>query len=342
MSQSSSVASDSDPRELARQRARAAVDAQLDARLLERSQRPRQERRRRVGVHEQRLGGVADARLLDLGVDDDRLGVVEIGGRVDVDVAVARRGVDHRDGRDGLQRGLQALAAAREDEVDDAVLRRQLGELLAPAAGDEADRAVGHAGGARGLGRDRGQHGVGVRRRRRAAQHDGVAGLQAQRGGVDRDVRPRLVDDRDDAERHAQHAHVEAVGQPLALDDLADRIGQRGDRARAGGDRGDAAGIERQAVEQRRAQAGGAAVLHVARVGLDDLVGAGDQRVGDRLQRRVLRVGVEHRERACGGARLQADLGDGARGDGHAAKGTSTRAEPGRAARRVRPASQTK
>ena len=42
-----------------------------------------------------------------------------------------------------------------------------------------------------------------MHRGRRAAQHDRVAGLQAQRGRVDRDVRPRLVDDRDDAERDA-------------------------------------------------------------------------------------------------------------------------------------------
>ena len=66
-----------------------------------------------------------------------------------------------------------------------------------------------------------------------------VARLQAQRRGVDRDVRPRLVDDGDDAERDAHLAHVEPVGQPPALDDLADRIGQRGDRAGAVGDRGD-------------------------------------------------------------------------------------------------------
>ena len=80
---------------------------------------------------------------------------------------------------------------------------------------------------------DRGQHGVGVRRRRRAAQDDRVAGLQAQRGGVDRDVRPGLVDDGDDAERDAQHAHVEAVGQPPALDDLTHGVGQCRDRPRA-------------------------------------------------------------------------------------------------------------
>ena len=106
---------------------------------------------------------------------------------------------------------------------------------------------------------DRGQHRVGVRRRRRAAQHDRVARLQAQRGGVDRDVRPRLVDDGDDAERHAHLAHVEAVGQPLAVDDLADRVGQRGDVAHAVGDRRDAPRVERAAgrAARRRARSRG-------------------------------------------------------------------------------------
>ena len=40
-----------------------------------------------------------------------------------------------------LQRLLQPLAAARDDQVDDALLAGQLGELLAPAAGHERDRA---------------------------------------------------------------------------------------------------------------------------------------------------------------------------------------------------------
>ena len=85
--------------------------------------------------------------------------------------------------------------------------------------------------------RDPRQHRVGVRGRRGAAQHDRVAGLQAQRRGVDRHVRPRLVDDGDDAERHAHLAHVEPVGEPAAVEHLADRVGQRGDRAHAVGDR---------------------------------------------------------------------------------------------------------
>ncbi len=70
---------------------------------------------------------------------------VEVGRGVDVDVAVAGGRVDHGHGRDRLQRVLQALAAARDDQVDAVALRRQLGELLAPAAGHQADAPLGQA-----------------------------------------------------------------------------------------------------------------------------------------------------------------------------------------------------
>ena len=138
-----------------------------------------------------------------------------------------------------------------------------------------------------------------------AAQHDRVASLQAQRGGVDRDVGARLVDDRDHAERHAHLAHVEAVGQPPALDHLPDGVGQRGDRAYRGGDRGDPRGVEREAVEQRLADRGLAPGVHVELVGGQDLGCALDQRVRDREQRGVLDGRVHRRElpgRAAGGA----------------------------------------
>ncbi len=81
-------------------------------------------------------------------------------------------------------------------------------------------------------GRDGAQDGVGAHRGGRAAQDDRVAGLQAQRRRVDRDVRPRLVDDGDDAERDADLADVQAVGEPPALDDLA-RPGRAAPRWRA-------------------------------------------------------------------------------------------------------------
>ncbi len=95
-------------------------------------------------------------------------GLVEVGGGVDVDVAVAGGGVDDRHGGDGLQRLLQALAAARDDQIDGVALRGELGELLASAAGHEADAALGQPGGDGGLAGDLREHGVGVRRRSRS------------------------------------------------------------------------------------------------------------------------------------------------------------------------------
>ncbi len=45
-------------------------------------------------MHDQFLGGVADAGTVGLGVEDNLGGHVEVGRRIDVDVAVARA-VDH-------------------------------------------------------------------------------------------------------------------------------------------------------------------------------------------------------------------------------------------------------
>ena len=66
-----------------------------------------------------------------------------------------------------------------------------------------------------------------------SAQEDRVAALEAEAGGVDGDVGPALVDHADDTHRHADLAHLQAVGQRVARDDLADRVGQRGDVAQA-------------------------------------------------------------------------------------------------------------
>ena len=116
----------------------AIVAVQCDAGRRELAEHPGQERVGDVGVDEQRLGGVADAGTLKLRVEDDRPRRLEVGAAVDVDVAVARRGVDDGHGRDALERRLQSLAAARDDQIDRARLGRELGELRAAAAGDRA------------------------------------------------------------------------------------------------------------------------------------------------------------------------------------------------------------
>ena len=317
------------------QGADALVAAQLDARVGQRAQGAGQEVGRDVGVDEQRLRRVADAGALRLGVEDDRLGHREVGARVDVDVAVAGRRVDHRHLGDRLERPLEPLAAARDHQVDQALLGAELGQLLAAAAGHEGQRARRQAVGLDRVARDPGEDGVRVRGGRRAAQHDRVARLEAQRGGVDRHVRARLVDDGDDAERDAHLAHLEPVREPRALDHLADRVGQRDDLADPARHPGDPAAVEREPVHQRVGEPRLAARLEVAGVGLEDLGRARLERVGDREQRAVLGGRVERGQLARGGLGGAAELGDGLGGDGHRARIGHRRARP-RAARGTR------
>ena len=162
----------------------------------------------------------------------------------------------------------------------------------------------------RGLGRDAREHRVGVRGRRRPAQHARVPRLQAQGRSVDRHVRPRLVDDGHHSQRDPHLAHLEPVLQAPAADHLADGIGQRGDLTRAVGDPADAVRVEPEPVEQRLAQPRLGARLHVTRVGLEDLRRALLERVRDCLQRGIARAAVCRREparRPLGGRALLGD-----------------------------------
>ncbi len=150
-----------------------------------------------VAVDEQGLRRVAHARAVGLGVEGDRHGLVEVGGPVDVDVADPDAGLDDRDGRlahDGLD---EVGTAARDDEIDAAARCHQGSRGVVPAL----DK-VGHRIGRESLRRKGVAQGlddrlVGLARRGPAAENDGVARLQAEARGVDRDVGARLVDHAD-------------------------------------------------------------------------------------------------------------------------------------------------
>ena len=122
------------------QRAGAPVHPQLHPRLAQLPERARQEVGGGVGVHEQGLGRVADGGPLHLGVHGDPQRVVEVGRRVHEHVAVAGGRV--HDGHRGvlLERRLQPLAAARDDQVDQAVLGGELAQLVAVAAAPRSTR----------------------------------------------------------------------------------------------------------------------------------------------------------------------------------------------------------
>ena len=169
---------------------------------------------------------------LHLRVDRDRDGVVEVRRGVHEHVADARRRVHHRHRRVLLERVLQPLSPARDDEVDHPVLRGELAQLVAVAAADDRDRALGHA---RPLAAALAATWASTAFECAAVDDPrstiALPGLQAQRRAVDGHVRPRLVDHRHHAERHAHAPHVEPVLEPVALDRLAHRVRQRRDRA---------------------------------------------------------------------------------------------------------------
>ena len=154
-------------------------------------------------MNQQGLERVAHARALDLRVEHDGLGHLQIRTRVDEDVHESPIVLE-----DGHARVLgdpphEGLTASGNDEID------EIGQLQHGADGgavgdvDELDGLGRRARLLHGLGEHGGEHGVRLDRLAAAAQDDGVARLQAQPHGVGRHVRARLVDEPDDAERHA-------------------------------------------------------------------------------------------------------------------------------------------
>ncbi len=84
-----------------------------------------------------------------------------------------------------------------------------------------------------------------------AAQDRRIAGLEADAAGIRGHVRPRLVDDADDAERHAHALDGEAVRPRPFGQHGADGIGKGRDLLQPLGHRLDALVVELQPVEQR-------------------------------------------------------------------------------------------
>ena len=274
----------------------------------------RGEDRRRVArgdplVEQQSLRRVAGGGALHLGVDDDPRRHLQVGIAVDVDVAVARRRVQHRHRRDRLDRLLQPLAAARDQQVDDALLGRQLGQPVAVAGVEQQHRVLGQPRLGERLADDRGERRVGALGVARAAQDDRVAALDRQRGAVDGHVRARLVDHADDAERHADLPQVDAALQRAVVELLADRVLQRDHGAHARGHPGDPRRGQGQAVAQRVGEPDGALVGEVRGVRLEDRLGALVEQPRGRRQRRVLGGGRHGRERPRRALRRDGALG---------------------------------
>ena len=79
-------------------------------------------------INQERLGRVADARATGLGIQQDSLGHVQVGGVMNVDVAVADPGLDGRHLRVADHRVDQAGSPARYHDVDQAAGLNQMGD----------------------------------------------------------------------------------------------------------------------------------------------------------------------------------------------------------------------
>ena len=184
-----------------------------------------------------------------------------VGRGVDVDVAVAHAGLDHRHGGLLDDRADEVGAAARDQHVDQPAGPHQRADRVATALVEQRDRGGRQAVRLQRAAQDVDQGAVAGAGGGAAPQHHGVAALEGEPGGVDRDVGPGLVDHADHAHGHPDLADLQAVGQGRAADHLPDGVGQPGDVAQRVGHGVHATGVEAQAVDQspRPAPTGGRA-----------------------------------------------------------------------------------
>jgi hypothetical protein len=142
---------------------------------------------------------------------------------------------------------------------------------------------------------------------RAAAQNGGIASFEAKRAGIGGDVGPALVDDSDDAERHAHAVDDHAVRPGPAFAHCSDRVGQRAHDVDSFGDGADQLLIKRQAVEEGFAGAGGLGFGDVLGIGGKDASRCRANRLRHRRERLILLSRGGEGETACGRAGAPAD-----------------------------------
>ncbi len=260
-------------------------------------------------VHQQRLDRVAHSRALHLGVADDVDGHLEVGRLVDVHVAVAVPVDDIGHGGVLEDRADQRRPAPRDEAVDRTAQAHELDRRLVARVGHELDRVDGQALLGHRFPQHTGDHQVRAQGTRRPPQERGVSRLEAEARRVARHVGPVLVDDGDDAERHADATDAQSVRSGPPVEHLADRVGQIGDLPQSVGHLRHLALGQRQPVEGGggRTRLGGQ--LHVDRVGLEQVVGPGPEELGGQDQRIVLLRRGRRAQMDRGRLRPPAELG---------------------------------
>ncbi len=287
---------------------RGRVAAELDAGVGERAAHRRQELPRRAPVHEEALERVADARALDLAVQGEVHRLLHRRALVEEEVADALVVLHHGHPRPLRHRADERRSAARDREVDEVVELQQGEGRRAVRRRHDLRGRRGEPGLREPLRERRGERERGAERVGAGAQDGRVPALQAERGRVDRHVRPRLVHHEDDAERDPDLLHRQAVRPPPARRHLPDRIRQRRDVEEGLRDPLEPLLVEREAVEVCRRLAALARRLEVLRVLREDPPGATDDRLRGGAEGIVLRLRGRVAERARSVARRLGEL----------------------------------
>jgi hypothetical protein len=170
----------------------------------------------------------------------------------------------------GLNACYQALAAARNDHVDQPARCQHRADGCAVLSRHELDRrrrnaACGEAFHKRRMDRPVGPHCLAA-----ATQKHGIAGSNAKRCSIGRHVWPALVNNADKADRHAHPLEDKAVGRACFVNDPAHRIVEPGHLLDCIGNRLDACRIKTKSVDHGARKARSDPTFDIAGIGLED------------------------------------------------------------------------
>jgi hypothetical protein len=143
-----------------------------------------------------------------------------------------------------------------------------------------------------------------------AAQDAGVARFHAQRRGVGGHVGAGLVDDADDADRHAHPRHFDAGRALDAPGDLPDGVGELRHLLDALGHLLDELRRQRQPVDECGVGAVFPCLSDIGAVGGKNCLRAGPDVLRHGGESAILLLGFGAGQRACGSARRAAQLAD--------------------------------
>ena len=230
-------------------------------------------------VNENRFGGVTDARTAGLAVNHQRNRLVDIGGSIDVDVAVTGTGLNgrHRCLRhDGLN---QTGTAARNHYVNQAAGSDEILHGIVGLTRQQLNKVLRCIVVGQHLTQNRDQLRVGVDGGLGATQQGHVARLQRQTKGIDSNVRASLVDHAHHAQRNADLGELNAVGKSASTQHLAYRIRQCRNLTKPTGNTLNTIGVKTQAIQQGVTKTTGLTGLDILGVGHQNLFSTGNQRI---------------------------------------------------------------